>query len=154
MQVQACTANEVLQLLQLPPVALNTNSTPTKSATENIWNASVSGQPWGNGEYQVKTSSIWTVQESQMWQLFDYGLIQSPHFALNDYSTSTGYFKSSLYSLDGSYYGESLYLISHTYISSLYIYIHIYIVTTLAYLSIHTWTYCSNADPKRFCDSF
>jgi hypothetical protein len=104
--MQVCSADEVAQVVQLPPVALNTQGTPQKSGTQNIWTAIIGGQPWGNGVYQVKTSSIWTAAYSQMWQLFDFRLDEAPHFRLYNYNQATGY-SATINSLDGLYNGES-----------------------------------------------
>jgi hypothetical protein len=100
-----------------PPVALSTATLTTSGADGviNSWTTTVSGAFYGNGAYKVTASSVYFENSAlthPIWWLFrrynsdPYGA----HWRVNDYSSSTGLFSSSLnsarYTLDGIYYGD------------------------------------------------
>ncbi len=131
-------------ILDYPPAALQNPSSPTlsndpTSSDQNKWTASISGQQWGNGAYEVKVSSVWTdggTQYCQMFQIFDKIAQSYPHFAANHYSSTSGEYtfgNKSGYTLDGQYFGKIL-LHVHAYhadstLICMCIYIYIYIYT-------------------------
>ena len=111
--------------LQFPPAALDTISTPQETTdpvfpSQKIWTAELSRQQWGNGAYEVKSSSNWPgdwgcplLDCGLMWDMFDNSVScpcnRMPHFALGHYSIYSGDFllgASAGYTLDGDYFGE------------------------------------------------
>ncbi len=81
------------------------------SPDQNKWTASVAGQQYGNGVYEVKVSSCYANGGSasyQMWQIFDKSTVLTAHFALNHYDKLTGDYSFGNkpgYTLDSQYYG-------------------------------------------------
>jgi hypothetical protein len=112
----SCFSRQYSQVLQFPPAPLDKLATPETSQDDkgrHTWTASISGQSWGNGKYEVKVSSIWEPQYSQMWRIFDHSTedLDCPHFGVNHYSWTSGLFqgeRSSKYTLDAEYYGVCL----------------------------------------------
>jgi hypothetical protein len=111
------------QVFQFPPASLDTSIVPIQSPYYTVsyadplstgrqkYTSWISGQPWGNGAYEVKVSSTWTEYEQNMWKMFDQitDTYDVPHFDMNHYSTETGDFllgSASGYTLDGLYFGE------------------------------------------------
>ncbi len=103
-------------VLEFPPTALQGISTAIIFTDPDIidqiaWTASVSGQQWGNGVYELRVSSGYTAYQEyhQMWQIFDKVVQFHPHFELYHYSTSTAEYTFGIkagYTLDQQYYGK------------------------------------------------
>jgi hypothetical protein len=102
-------------ILQYPPAAFGSITAAQASSDPNFpnqytWNATVSGEAWGNGMYEIRASSA-TTQTSPVEQIFDkVAQVPSFSFATNHYRTSTAEFSFGAeagYTLDGKYYGES-----------------------------------------------
>jgi hypothetical protein len=109
------------QVFQFPPASLDTSVTPILSSDHLFpgrqkYTSWISGQPWGNGAYEVQFSSSWGEYDQKMWKMFDHITDSSddvPHFDLFHYSSGygavTGEFvlgSATGYTLDGSYFGE------------------------------------------------
>jgi hypothetical protein len=77
------------------------------------WSTYLSGQAYGNGRYKVKSSPTYT-WDTENWWLFDSNQhLYDAHWDANNHYSSSGVFTltaDSQYTLDGSYYGDWVYI--------------------------------------------